>query len=202
MHAQDVHDLLIIPNDQKLYRLSATPVGHGQAGYQGQCASEVRFEDTGYRKATSIARKGSDGKGQRGPAFAVLPNKPDASASQVSCYLINAENFRAANAWTQTEWSSEPDGEDKGLTPAGVAPVGDLVELVIATGSGRVYLLSFRERGQLNSVLTELRQLNLEGEIYEQLRNGVVAGSVWVEQAKRVVPIVNVSSLAKEQSSR
>lgn len=177
---EEVHDLLVVPSNKKLYRFRA----HGSGFEQ---TAEVDFYVDEYRSIMSVAQPGTPDL-PRGPAFAVLPNKPDPSTSQICCYLVNAANIRAANPWTAPEWNSEPDGKDKSMRLEPVAADDQPFSLLVATAKGRVFLVT--EAG----VPQEL-DLALESEIFCTLRNGLVAGSVYCRAAKGVLPIVNVTSL-------
>jgi len=177
---EEVHDLLVVPSNKKLYRFKA----HG-TGFEP--TAEVDFYVDEYRSIMSVAQPGTPDL-PRGPAFAVLPNKPDPATSQICCYLVNAANIRAANPWTADGWNSEPDGKPKSLTFEPNPADDEDFSLLVATAKGRVFLVTEGEEPK------EI-ELGLESEIFCSLRNGLVAGSVYCQAAGRVLPIVNVTSL-------
>ena len=181
----DVHDLLVIPSNNQLYRLKATSQENGYA----PTVPPVGYQDTAYRKVMNIAQLGP-GDAPRGPAFAVLPNKPDPSTSQICCYLINSQNLRAANPWTAEPWNSEP-GDDASNAEAQLEANrfdGADLDLLVAMADGRV--LRVQEKHPIAAL-----DLKEEGEVYTQLRNGLVAGTVYCKGADKVLPIVNITSL-------
>jgi hypothetical protein len=189
---EQVHDLFIIPANQKLYHLAAN-LDTDRAGYVQ--AKAVDFADPAFRKAMNIARLQENGQEPaRGPALAILPNKPDPSTSQICCFLVNVENARAANPWTAAEWSNEPDGKNEDLKEP-VLNSNGVLKVLLAGATGKVFLVELNEN--LEKVTRcESLDLNLEGEIYVQLRNGAVAGSARSStEGGAVLPLVNVTSL-------
>lgn len=180
--AEELHDLLVIPSNKKLYRIQANADGF-------ENPQTLTFYDDNYRNVMNIAQAG-DSTEPRGPALSVLPNKPDPSTSQISCYLINSENIRAANPWTTAAWNSEPNpGKITDLVDEPRTRDADDLDFLVAGPNGKVW----RVQEQQNPI--ELADLGVEGEIFVQLRNGLVAGSVYCQDAKKVLPLVNITSL-------
>ncbi|HYQ43744.1 MAG TPA: hypothetical protein VER11_17310 [Polyangiaceae bacterium] len=180
--AEELHDLLVIPSNKKLFRIQANAEGF-------ENPQPLGFYDDNYRNVMNIAQAG-DSTEPRGPAFSVLPNKPDPSTSQISCYLINSENLRAANPWTTAAWNSEPNpGKITDLVAEPRNLDAKKLDFLVAGPDGKVW------RVQEDKAPTELPSLGVESEIFVQLRNGLVAGSVYCEAANTVLPLVNVTSL-------
>ncbi len=170
-------------------------------------------DDTGQRKVLGIAhpqRVYSEGgsKDNRGPAFAVMPVRPEPGASSCAfCYLVNAQNVLSPNAWTAEEWNA-PGGPD--LVAEAHANQTE-AELLLALPRGLV--VSIRATGLDNldefpdkveparvtkhGVTYEIEpvRLNNETEIWSELRNGCIAGRVLHRQRERVIPLLNVTSL-------
>lgn len=173
--------------------------------------------DVGQRKVVHIARpnqgeKHAPAQELRGPAFAVMAVKPEPGASSCAwCYLVNAENFLAPNAWTAEEWDA-PGAPD---LPAAPHAEDTQAEVLLALPRGIVVRFTVSNLDRLDAVLAdptseldpasvtangvtydvEPVRLNNESEIWGQLRNGCIAGRVLHHQTERVVPIVNVTSL-------
>ena len=176
--------------------------------------------DYGFRRTMSIAKPQDwcpPSDVPRGPAFGTLPVKREpASTACVACYLIDARNFTHHNAWTAEEWNDI--GSDD-LLPASSAD-DDTLEVLVAGPRGKVFYLDVTlangatnlwdagdteafvssDRGSRGSITCV--DLRYEGEIWNQLRNGLVAGSVMTQSVKRpgrdsrtAVPIVNMTSL-------
>ncbi len=187
--AEDVHDLLVIPSNKKLYRARASTDGFATP-------TVLDFYDDDYRNVMNIAQVDEAVDPPRGPAFSVLPNKPDPSTSQISCYLVSSQHLRAANPWTTEAWSSEPNPKTTGLTPD-PRPRDDAkvaLDFLVAGPDGTV------SRVQGGAAPKALPNLGEESEIYGQLRNGLVAGSVWCRQANAVLPIINITALFPKEA--
>jgi hypothetical protein len=148
------------------------------------------LDEDGTRKVLNLARSG-DHDQRRGPAFALLPIKPEPAGSAcVACYLINTENLGPSNPWVSAVWSD-------GAQPIESGSIGsDDFDLLVASPGGKLYHLS--KRGDAAPVAAEV-ELAGEPEIWQQLRNGCIAGSALFEhhpdQSARVVPLVNVTPL-------
>jgi hypothetical protein len=141
------HDVLIFPNPgivgtAECYRIPVVkedqPAHDRRRGEFVLPPERWDLRAFGQRRALSIARPHhADGGEPRGPAFAVLPIKPEpASVSAGTCYLINAENFTSPNLWTVEEWNDDPLGEDY-LTPQHP----EAFEVLIAAPWGKVFHL-------------------------------------------------------------
>ncbi|HKU41983.1 MAG TPA: hypothetical protein VJR89_27685 [Polyangiales bacterium] len=184
----DPHNLLIIPDNGQLYKMERKAEGFA-------ASTTVPYYDKAYRKVMSIARppKTDPAQESRGPAFAILPTKPDPATSQICCYLVNAANVRATNAWTVDAWNSEP--KDEAAAPATNVAVGKAasVDVLLALETGQVVRIQVDrdlDRAELD--------LSKEGEIYTQLRNGLVAGTAYSVTAGKVLPLINLASLAPQ----
>jgi hypothetical protein len=192
------HDILFIAKNETLYRF---PVDRN--GTFTRRPSPLSIDDTGYRKTMSVAAPEGSDKKFHGTAFGVMPNKPDPAVSSMTCYVTNARNIQIQNDWTSAEWSSEPqvDGPDDaaagGRKSSGFGE-GDF-EVLLAAPDGQVFFVQ-KKAGQPAPKITDVK-VQYEGEIWSQLRNGLIAGTVAYYQhpdgANRVVPLVNVTSLKK-----
>jgi hypothetical protein len=172
------HNVLILSPKSELYEFKVEHSGEKAGTYAA--APELKdFRDPGYRKVYGIATAGADDPSV-GPAIATMPRKPEPASSYWTCYLVNTKNLNYQNPWIAANWSASalPSGEAAGVD-AGPP------ELVVAGEDGHIYHL----------VATAADRLDLEKhpEIWQQLRNGTVAGRVRLDG--RVVPLVNVSSL-------
>jgi hypothetical protein len=153
----------------------------------------------GSRKLLSILfpdrRDGGDRK-RRGPAFAVLPTKDDPAAQYGTCYVVNSEHFAGGNPWTWAAWNDGPDGatEPQDTNPWNHAWDKDHFELLIAGPQGQVYHVK-KEAGEHPTCEGPI-DLSGEEELWAQLREGLVAGSVEYRRGRNVVPLVNVTALA------
>lgn len=189
---EHLHDLLIVPTDGALYRIPAS----SKANEGFLPPQNVDFTDAAHRRVMRLARL-NDARGKRGPAFAVLPNKPDPSTSQICCYLVNSENVRASNPWTKGAWNAEPDPDTLGLRQDLSHRTDGRLEVLIAGVTGNLFHLEFAEDAPQCALLRVL-PLATESEAYGQLRNGVVAGTVYCNHTKTITPIVNITAFMPE----
>jgi len=181
-----LHDLLVITDGPSLFRV---PVESDGTGYK-QVPCKVDFKDLAYRRVMRIANPGA-----RGPAFAVLPNKPDPSTSQISCYLINSENIRASNPWTKEAWNAEPDPDTTPLQEP-IRPAADgRLDFLVAGSSGNVFRIQFNDDDVPGTPVVDVLPLGDETEVYIQLRNGLVSGSAHCFSAGSVLPLVNIAAI-------
>jgi hypothetical protein len=169
--------------------------------------------DYSQRNVRAIAeqrRTLEDEGAERGPAFATLPVKPEPAATSLGlCYLINTRNLNFRNAWTAEEWNDVPGGPD--LEPApGVDDDG--FEVALAAPQGKVLLLridglrALRHHRAARVEIAKGASLSIESvdlghqiEVWNQLRNGCVAGRVLYRRANGhsdVVPLVNITALS------
>ena len=177
-------------------------------------------QDAGQRKVLSIAhpeRSTPQPDIPRGAAFAILPVKPEpASSSCAICYLINADNFVAPNAWTAEEWVA-PSDED---LPAGPNADADRAEVMLGLPCGIVIAIEIDGLRTLAGVAdlkalkpvdasvgglnVKVRPVHLgsEAEIWTQLRSGCIAGRVWSNAKGDVVPLVNLTALMPEPAAK
>lgn len=176
--------------------------------------------DLGQRHTMAVARPQDWGHAgfretDRGPAICTIPIKPEPGATScVACYLLNAQNLNYRNAWTAEEWNDVPDGPD--LPPTRSVDATTL-DVLIAGPRGLVFRLDLRnlngwtlgdpvrlsiQKGAdtLEAGSVTCIDLSLQMEIWQQLRNGCVAGRVLFddEGTKRVVPLVNITTLTPE----
>jgi len=180
------HDVFIVtrrtdakPRDVDLYRLI------NDNGEYKTAPEPVPSDGEEYRSVLNLAGNGND-EPDCGPAIATLPLHPDPSAtSACTCYLINTENLKYPSVWISEEFSDPPGGFNAN------GEVGaDSFELVIASPSGDVYHL---QAANGRSDMTKI-DLSEEVDIWQELRNGCVAGRV--RYRDRIVPIVSVDALS------
>jgi len=170
--------------------------------------------DYAQRRTLTIARPQDWGDREhrqtsRGPAFGTLPVKREpAATSCAACYLVNARNLNFRNAWTAEEWS---DFDTKDLPPAPSADDAGF-EVLLAGPRGKVFQLQVNiahddiELWQTGTRVAigeghgwiEAIDLRYEMEIWNQLRNGCVAGRAHSHQSKKSIPLVNLTSLVEE----
>jgi hypothetical protein len=172
------HNVLVINQRSELYEFKVEQ--HGERAGQYASAPELKdFRDPGYRKVQGIATAGGDDP-DIGPAIATMPRKPEPASSYWTCYLVNTKHLNYENPWIAANWSASslPTG-------AAVGAAARPPELLVAGEDGGVYHL----------VATEKDRISLEQhpEVWQQLRNGTVAGRVRLDG--RILPLVNVSSL-------
>jgi len=176
------HDVLVYSSQGDLYQVpvvqpppkgAPAPVeGDPAPGSYATIPKPLTMRDSGYRKVDSIARYENSA---RGAGFAVLPNKPDPQSSQMSCYLINPQNFQTTTPWTATEWSSAEDKQDDGIALDLSRWEADAFEFLVAVPLGKVYFARKLVDEPPTFTLVDLAK---EGEIWTQLRNGLVVGTV------------------------
>lgn len=180
-------------------------------------------DDLGQRKIIGIAHPEHVQPGAqdpRGPAFAALPIKAEPGASSCAfCYLIDARNLVSPNAWTAEEWDA-PRAPDLGAAAGANATEA---EVLLALPRGIVLRLKASKLDALdtvakpdavqvngNGVTYEIEpvQLKREPEIWNQLRNGTIAGRALYRAlqggtgGQRVLPLVNVTSLTPEGAGK
>ena len=232
------HDVLLIPptpstgpiiDDEEFVRF---PVVKVKSGFErpGQNIDPPELwgrSDMGQRKVLGVVNpeqlgdQRADANLERGPAFAVMPVRAEPGADSCAmCYLIDARNLVAPNAWTAEEWNAplSPDLE--------AAPGADATEVEVLLGLSRGIVLRLKATGldKLDTPATyapevftsktypgvnyELEPVKLkrEPEIWNQLRNGTVAGRALYRAlqgpsgaTQRVLPLVNVTSLGGGQ---
>jgi hypothetical protein len=196
------------------------PDGDAPTGRYVDSPEVLDFHDYAQRRTTTVARPqdwGAQRGVRRGPAFGTLPVKREpAATSCAACFLVDSQNVNFANAWTAEEWNAFVEEDFVDLD---AAPMTDAksFEALIAGPRGKVFHLSLelatgegaseRELWESNAEvpltsdggdhLGFVRCLNLryETEIWNQLRNGCVAGSALLHEHGRVVPLVNITSL-------
>jgi hypothetical protein len=192
---QKFHDVLVVQEDNRLFQFVVDDDG----GFT-RPPNELSVDHPGYRKVMGIVDPSDD----RGAAFAVLPIRPDPATASVCCYVINAANVDADNVWTEADWDAEPSASDGSLEPeAAPAPPSLGFEVLIAGPGGRLYCARVDDEGEPKSFeVVPPAQLGNEAEIWAQLRNGVVAGTVRRRGGQpegAPVPLVNLTSLIKEE---
>lgn len=228
----ELHDILLIPpapkNDipattpEEFYRFPVVKVTDGalRKGTYPHVPEVWDRQDVGQRKVYGIAHPDqvrSDGipADARGPAFAIMPIKPEPGSSSCAfCYLINAQQILSPNAWTAEEWdapgardleaeanATRTDAEALLALPRGVVlrlRVTDLDALDTFPSSPKVATVT------ADGVTYELQPVALknETEIWSELRNGCIAGRVFHRQRGRVIPLLNVTSLMRTEPAR
>lgn len=213
----DLHDVIILPKVPKVPKGQSgekdPPVAFrfpiarndGELGAESKAgdygpAEKLGAERPGGRKSRSLAAPDPS----FGPAFALAPTRPEPAAQNGTCIIVNQEHVRIRNVWTAARLSSEPARQADGQQAAPVSTEPDeytqrlpdadratSFELLVAASQGKV----FHVQGDLAP--RELGDLANESEIWYQLRNGFVAGSVYCRQLARVLPMVNVAALKK-----
>ncbi len=185
----DTHDVVIVPRRGGVQRF---PVDR-QKGVYSEPPQEFPRNQTGGRKARAVIKPSK----KFGPAFAIAPTRPEPAAQNGTCVLINQHNVRIRNPWTTARLNNEPAAgkvtEDPFDRPLPNRDERDAFEVLLAGPEGKVYLV--RKLDGAAPTITELPNMGLEGEIWYQLRNGFIAGSVHCFQEGRVIPMVNVTSL-------
>lgn len=218
----EFHDVLVIPPkrrdggtvipDGQFYRFPVVKVdppgsGTSRAGKYGARPELWDRSDMAQRKIAGIASP--EGEGTRlGPAFAVVPIKPEPGSSSCGwCYLVNAKNLISKNAWTAEEWSAPGAPDLEGAETANAKELEVLLALsrgivvrfrasnldALDPFPGAVEPASVTKHGVTYEI--EPVRLNNESDIWTQLRNGSIAGRARYHQGKRIVPLVNVTSL-------
>lgn len=185
-HADDKRDLTHIKVDQR--------------GVPTTIHENVGLEYPGRRKVMNLAQSGPEDSG-RGTGFSILPMRPDPASSQMSCYLINPHNLRDVNPWTVAEWSQAEDEKDEGLRWREDPSVFEspAFELLLAGPMGEVYFV--RKNADGGATIDQLSKQSLarESELWHQLRNGMVAGSVSYaghpDEPGRAVAVVNMTAV-------
>ncbi|HET9956016.1 MAG TPA: hypothetical protein VFQ61_16030 [Polyangiaceae bacterium] len=230
------HDVLVFPRtgvveEWQYFRIpvvkQARELSDGTTIRAGQFVSAPEkwdLSDHGERRVLSTARPQHYGNedersAARGPAFALLPVKPDpSSASFPTCFLINVQNLDSPNLWTVEEWNDGPGGPDY---PTPQHP--NEFEALVAGPRGAVFRLkitnvdAWRPGTQpLPNGLGEIEAVDLanESEIWGQLRNGCIAGRALFQDTstnkrenkhrpqKRVIPLVNITALQPGLSTK
>jgi hypothetical protein len=217
------HDVLVIgpqgaQDDNEFYRVPVVKVPGTSKERPGSYVDNpetLDLYDYSARRTLSIARPQRWGDTTadepRGPAFGTLPVKREPAATAcLTCYLVDAENFTHRNAWTAEEWN---DLDDEDLPPAPTADDPRL-EAVLAGPRGAVFHLNLDLTSDwtpgdvvpIGDGLGTIEQVDLrhEMEIWNQLRNGLVAGSALRTGGTgkpRVVPLVNITSLTPDEAS-
>jgi hypothetical protein len=188
--------------------------------------------DYSQRRVMAISRPQDAGPEQhrdvpRGVAFGTLPVKAEPAATACgTCYLINTQNLTFRNAWTAEEWNTirgvpdlpaAPSADDDSFEVLLAGPRGKVFHLVVNLGEqpqGGEWKDFWEPKGQPKDLGTDPRlgsieciDLRHETEIWNQLRNGLVAGRVLFQ--KRVdqpvagranpVPLVNITSLIPDE---
>jgi hypothetical protein len=150
----------------------------------------------GARKVYGIARPGAPDKDTYGPAFAILPIRPDPGSQSDTCFLINTENLFLPNPWTAADWDAFDIAGSAG--PGAPSPSADvqpdpawsptMPPFLVAGPEGNVYFVDV-VAGQV----TPVRDLRLQPSIWTQLREGLIVGTVFYNG--RVTALFNIASL-------
>jgi hypothetical protein len=160
----------------------------------------------------------------RGIAFGTLPVKAEPAATSCgACYLVDAQNLRFSNAWTAEEWNAVDGVPD---LPSDATASLPKFEVLIAGPRGKVFYLrvNLAREGDGSDLWPaggppvdlggargdiECLDLRYETEIWNQLRNGAVAGRVLIRKKARTArpelratisttPLVNITSLVPD----
>jgi len=229
----EFHDVLVIPpkrkqgdnviGDDSFFRFAVVKA-HPEGSKQGKYVDPPEIwgkEDLGQRKIIGIAHPEhvqADNLGERGPVFAALPIKAEPGASSCAfCYLVDARNLVSPNPWTAEEWDA-PRAEDLEAAPGANATEA---EVLLAMPRGIVLRLKASNLQALDGVTKATRvnvvgdgvqyeiepvELKREPEIWNQLRNGTIAGRALYRALQgaaprqaRVLPLVNVTSLTPQE---
>lgn len=188
---------------------------------------KMDFYDYGQRKAISFSNPAEWGPAgatnqPRGPAIATIPVKPEPAATSCGvCYLIDAQNLNFRNPWTAEEWNqlggldlpADPLVGAKGFDVLLAGPQGKVFHLVLKLEDGQTDLWKAKPCKQIadGAGHIECIDLRFQAEIWNQLRNGCVAGRVLLDdrfgrhpgEGRRVVPLVNITTLmSAEEENR
>jgi hypothetical protein len=213
-----------VVDEEQFFRFPVVkvPKGAEQKGHYVDPPELWDRKDTGQRKVIGIAHSehvqnnGAAVYGsERGPAFALMPVRAEPGASSCAmCYLVDARNLLSPNTWTAEEWNA-PRSPD--LPPA---PGTNATEAETLLGLPRGIVLRLKATGLQHldnverpavanivsdGVTYELEPVTLkrEPEIWNQLRNGTIAGRALYRALKgagankepRILPLVNVTCL-------
>jgi hypothetical protein len=179
--------------ERALYKFKVEKTGDEHGAYLEPPVATPPTE-RGARKVYNIADPCGPGEDvstenpQRGPALSTLPVTADPSASSfLTCYLLNVKNLTYRTPWTMEEWNDSPNSKDEAYEDI---PTPSSFSLVVGAPDGSAFLI--RKDGSEFKV--EEVPLQYESEVWNQLRNGCVAGSVRLTNGN-IVPLVNVASL-------
>jgi hypothetical protein len=124
---KDLHDIIVVPPAGGIQRIPIDRTTRKyDVGLEELCRKkgetfDLELEDDGGRKARVIA-----GPTQKfGPAFAIAPTRPEPSAQNGTCIIINQRNVAASNTWTAARLNNEPPPPPKADVPAGGAGAVD-----------------------------------------------------------------------------
>jgi hypothetical protein len=201
----EAHDLLLIPplvpeserlanGAPKMLRMAIQADGsYGPSEW-------LDFDQLGARKVYNIARPtlSDPDPTPRGPGFAVLPIRPDPGSQYETCYLINTENLQMPSPWSAADWDAVDDNlgapsRARVTAPNSAArPRSSAFEVLLAGPAGKVFHVQCDDGGNVTGTPVDL---GVEPEIWAQLREGVVVGSVRYAKNDQIMPIVNVTSV-------
>lgn len=190
------HDVLVVTREGEYHRFPVERRGE-QEGRFVQPPVRPDLEAPGTRKVLNLARAGEPER-PRGPAFAVLPIKPEPAGSAVcTCYLINVENLSPSNPWVADAWS------DNAIAQQPRSSADASLDVLLAGPGGVVYHVHTPAAGGAPTVRAV--DLTDEVEIWSQLRNGCIAGAAEYahhpDEPGRIIPLVNVTGLAPNPES-
>lgn len=189
----DLHDIVVAPKTGGVERIRVERLG-AQRGRYLHAPKEFDLSKNGGRKALAVANPDE----KFGPAFAAAPTRPEPAAQNGTCFIINQHNVRIRNPWTTARLNNEPNAApDPFDRPLPDEDRNDDFEVLLAGPGGKVYCAEKRD-GKTPSI-KELTDLGREGDIWHELRGGLVAGTVKCFQLEgRVLPLVNITSLTRE----
>ncbi|HYQ01864.1 MAG TPA: hypothetical protein VER96_24495 [Polyangiaceae bacterium] len=209
----DLHDIIILPKNAADPATAAAEQAvkprvqrfriNREKGKYEEKPEDLAASIPGGRKARALGAPDE----RYGPGLVLAPTRPEPAAQNGTCIIVNQENLRIRNAWTAARLDNEPPAPKNEGVPAAAGPetaepdeyklrltaVDTTVdfELLVASAEGKVFLVSN------NKPPRELADMGREGEIWYQLRNGFIVGSVFCRELDKVIPMVNVMSLIK-----
>lgn len=227
------HDILVIaPKNvhtrEELFRVPVVKSQTNEDTAQGivegsyvDTPEKLDLFDYAQRRTLSFAQPSDWGarlKEPRGPAFGTLPVKREPAATGcLACYLVDAQNSTFENAWTAEDWNDLGAGN----RPAALSADDPEFQVLVAGPRGKVFHLHVKLQDASGEELWEpgrrdefadgggsLQSLDLrfETEVWNQLRNGCVAGAAMTyagstsdtEGTPQVMPLVNITSLTPQ----
>ena len=204
----ELHDILMVNPEGELFQFEVDKQSSSEElGRYTEQPKTHRFDAPGKRKVMSVARTYDNGKPRkRGPALSTMPVREEPGSSAMYCYLLNGDNIKFENPWTEGGWNAQR--ELKGLPPGG--PAAPQLEVLLAGPNGKVFYVRLdceAEGISVNNQSVSLKEVELgqEMETWSLLRNGCVAGTTEYynhpSNEPKVLPLVNVTGLTQEQET-
>jgi hypothetical protein len=197
--SDDEHDIIFFRKEGTGERFPIDPGLHEHGA-----AKRFPIGDAGGRKARDLARPDAGSLPAHthvGPAMAIAPTRPEPASQNGTCVIINQENVAIRNTWSTARLNNEPNPAAVDPFDGPLAPLRSTFEIAVAWPDGEVQLLQ-KKRGFGQTLTSTPLALGREGELWYQLRNGLVAGRVVLfVGGSRVVPVVNVASLEDDNGN-